>query len=463
MAAESLINARARYPRNEIDHPSSSHTNYYIRQADLLCKAERAFLEGRFRNSLQLANQAILDEIPKNTKSTEIELSNKLVRVGCAFSFDSGEDNTRQRRTFIVSIASRIEAIDQIAAIALQSWHEINSSQHEGDEDMSRKNITRQGCKHLLPFFNLYSNDKSACRPIPLELMVVFLQFCHADDMAKEAISLGVDLIAFLMSDEAQDALTTSPECSPEVLNECKRDILVVLLTRLLPYLKNPQLTHRILVERIFYSQLSSYSSPPPNSILHIADHVIADEVNHESLSLIISVLRNVSSKGDHSSWWNHSVEESLICLDSLQQKYIQNEAVAESGSDMLQSRRSSVISDDPFKDHIPLNFDSLPPTQRYLIRTRAAITHQLRRLVELAMDKLSNGSNDGRTNSERSVWAGKVAFSLALMLLAWKRKRLLRRICNQSMMVLLSPVVEVVEALMPDRSNASMMIKEGR
>ena len=468
MAAESLINSGARYQRNEIDHPSSSQidlgnrTNYHIRQAGLLCKAERAFLEGRFRNSLQLANQAILDEIPKNTNSREVELSDKLVRVGSVFSFDSGEDTTRQRRTFIVSIASSIEVIDQIAAIALQSWHEINSSQHEGDNEMSKKNITKQGYKHLLPFFNLYSSGKSTCRPVPLELMVVFLQFCDAEKMVREAISIGVDLITTLMNCDAQEVVTASPKCPPEILNECRRDLLVVLLTRLLPHLENPQLTHRILVERIFYSQFSSYSSPP-NSILQITDHVIAEEVNHESLSLIISVLRNVSSKDDHSSWWSRSVEESLICLDSLQQKYIQNEAIAESGQNSLQSHRSFAISDDPFQGHFPLNYDSLPPMQRYLIRTKAAMTHQLRRLVKSAMDKLSHYSNDGHPNNERSVWVGKVAFSLALMLLAWRRKRFIRRICNQSMMVLLSPLVEVLEALIPDRSNTSTMIKEGR
>ena len=463
MKAKSRVNPIVHENCNEVERLLSrtidlGHRSEHLTlQADLLSEIEREFLQRRFRYSLQLANRFIVDEISRSVISSHLETHTaSVIQVGSVFSYGCVQDLSTKplRRTFLVDVESTISPIDQVAAIALQSWHEISASQQQSQSKISGKHTTSQGYKYLLPFLDLYSSESiSNCRPMPLELMVIFLEFCHAENMIQEAITASIDLLAFIMEYEVPRIPTDSlnfDDHSHEILIGHKQEVLIVFLTRLLPRLKDAELTRRILIEGVFYHQLSSSpSSSPSKSILEVSAQSTAKYDCLGSVSEICSVLKDVTSKGNMTSWWTQPVFDASKFLAQRLTDMNEGESENDCEQNMLQLYHTSDDCDNLFRSHVSPTMELRTPRQKFWMQSMGALSNQINRLVKSAIAKLLPAANSelGR-DQKRAVWAGKITFSAALMLLAWRRKRLLQSFCNRAVMILLSPLTEMLEAL---------------
>jgi len=218
--------------------------------------AEQALVEGSFRQALQLANACLQGHSRStlNTATSAIRRNDETTDAGCNATNSSENDTTilletpiqftfapadstetsRQRRRIRIDLrmhhhspdadAADTDAAhpsqlrtDRAAAVALQSWFEISTKQ-------SRQEQTR-GYRHLVPLLKQYTTapvqdaalqfsnrhhnsngsshgNSSSCTIAPncssmsLELMLVFVQFCHATGQYHMAVELSTELLA---------------------------------------------------------------------------------------------------------------------------------------------------------------------------------------------------------------------------------------------------------------------------
>jgi hypothetical protein len=427
--------------------------------------SELAFLQGNFRRSLQVSNQCLRDEIllqQKMQESRDMATSPPMVlRVTAALKFALQDDTSSSSssstlihndttRTFQVRLDTKVSPMDQISAIALQSWFEIERS----SQSVKRStNTTREnGYQHLLPFLNLYSCESSSlhvCRPIPLELMVVLLQFCEAENHSHDALSISLDLLSHRFhKDNAprimnRDGILGTLPTHNNDLDENYREILLLFLTRLLPLLDDPNMARHILKERIF-NTTGSHPLVPPVSF-SASQWIVGIQVNLDSASELCDVLSEVSLSLDKETWWTLAIDEAKRDLDTILLTCRENDAMVRKAPD------PSVPSMNASLENL-----ALLPTQQegWSITTiLMKLQNQWLKLVKQTVARLAGSSfnedkNATPNSGHNTAWAQKVAFSLALVLLAWRKNGTFRWVTKSLAMMFLSPAVELLEAL---------------
>jgi hypothetical protein len=214
--------------------PSS---NLHRDVADTLIKdSEQAFVEGSFRQALQLANACLEGEGQSETDrygNTEATAGRIALQTPIELSFEA---NVQQRWiTINLNSLKDTTRVDRAAAVALQSWYEI--SQKAGSQEEQAR-----GYRFLLPFLNNYTANhqtqgRNHCRSFPPELMVIFVQFCHATKQFDLSVELCSELVHSLLS------FTGNSERQLLDIHQQKyfQEIVILLLTRLLPLCDDPK------------------------------------------------------------------------------------------------------------------------------------------------------------------------------------------------------------------------------
>ena len=158
-------------------------------------EAERCFVRKDFQKALHLANQ-VLQESSPTTRSISHRV--KVLKTPCLSS------NTK----LSLGVDFRITTADRAGAIVLQSAKETSIV----DGAM------------LEPFLNFYATS-----PMPLELLLIFINFLLTSEKQHTAIELAAEVVHYLH----YSPCTTS---TTEEIQQVKDELVWTLVTKLLPF-----------------------------------------------------------------------------------------------------------------------------------------------------------------------------------------------------------------------------------
>ena len=383
-----------------LDHHDRVEAVFSVRDA------ERSFIERDFRQALHISNQILRDDFGKPSTSDPDVCQQLSTRV--CFQFDPSHSN----RTLRVDLGSKPSPTDQAAAIALQSWYEITKQKKPLD----------QGLDHLRPFLDHYQ-----LHPMPLDVMIIFLQFCQAHHHVAEATAITLELLIYRFHNDGR---------IDESWNDSYGELFENLLTCLLPRFDDHDFV-RYHLQGLF--QRTDTAFPPSLESLSIS---LSQTPNLQTMNAILSLLQELPPTQDENkdkfSRWSTYIESSKNFL----QDAIEREKSAATSLDSASSTKAS--DSEPSPSTVTASSRQPQGTRSLWAATRrqwyAVVASWTRTLVD---------------DPHKWEYRGTLAFSLAMMLLAWRKKRRLARISKGMATLLLSPVSELVEALVPSGPHA--------
>ena len=182
-------------------------------------QAEQSLVKSCFREALELSNTILCrDDESTNHQAvqlfTPLDLFQNRNTTGCV-----SVDWTRNS-----------DDIDRAAAVALQSWFEIDliAQRHP-----HRERLQKQGLAHLRPFL-----DRFMRAPMSIELLVVLVRFCQATDHFSLAVNLSMEVVTQARQQRAQRQLLSydASISANEMTKSHLKELLLILLLDLLPY-----------------------------------------------------------------------------------------------------------------------------------------------------------------------------------------------------------------------------------
>jgi hypothetical protein len=394
---------RARKDRRVAEQAFASlHHNDRVEAVFSVRDAQRSFVERDFRQALHISNQILRDDYGKPSTADPDGCQQLSTRV--CFQFDPSHAN----RTLRVDLCSKPSPTDQAATIALQSWYEITKQKKPLD----------QGLDFLRPFLDHYQ-----LHPMPLEVMVIFLQFCQTHHHVPEATAITLELLIYRFQNDVR---------GDESWNDSYGEIFENLLTCLLPRFDDQDFVRyhlHGLLER------TDTAFPPSLESLFISS---SQKPNLQTMNAILVLLQELPAPQDEDkgkfSRWSTYIESSKNIL--------QHAIDREKSQDSVSSAKAS--ESEPSPSAVTTSSYQPQGTRSFWANTRrrwyAVVASWTQTLVD---------------DPNKWEYRGKVAFSIAIMLLAWRKKRHLARISKGIATILLSPVSELVEALAPSRSLA--------
>jgi hypothetical protein len=388
--------------------------------------AERSFVKGDFRQALHISNQILRDEYGKpSSKTTTADDGCQQLSTRVCFQFDPSHSN----RTFRVDLCSKSSPTDSAANIALQSWYEITKQQKSSNH--------QAGLEYLRPFLDHYQ-----LYPMPLEVMVIFLQFCQTHHHIREATAMTLELLIYRFQKDGGRVDVDDESVNDSSYGEMFENLLTFLFARF---------DDQDFVRYHLQGLLQRTDTAFPPSLESISIHS-SQEPNLQTMIAILSLLQEVPSSPTQDedkdnkfiSRWSTYIENSKTFLqdaiDSISKKGAATSLDSVSSTNVSESEppsSSAVTTTSSRQQPQGINrsfflWANTTGRQWYTILTSWT---QL-----LLMDE----------HPQKWEYRGKLAFSLAIMLLAWRKKRRLARISQGMAAFLLSPVSELVEALTP-------------
>jgi hypothetical protein len=278
-----------------------------------------------------------------------------------------------------------------------------------------------QGLDYLRPFLDHYQ-----LYPMPLEVMVIFLQFCQIQHHAPEATAITLELLIHRFQNDGR---------VDESWNDSYGEIFENLLTCLLPRFDDDFVRYHL--QRLL--QRTDTAFPPSLESISINS---SQKPNLQTMNAILSLLLELPLTQDEDkdlfSRWSTYIESSKNFL----QDAIDREKGAATSLDSVSSAK--VSESEPSPSAVTASSRQPQETRRLWANTERQWYTVVASWKQMLVD-----------DPNRWKYRGKLAFSLAMMLLAWRKKRRLARISRGIATLLLSPVSELVEALVPSRSHA--------
>lgn len=467
---------------------TSSLMNHHGREETVFSvrDAERSFVERDFRQALHISNQILRDAYGKQPSASASTTSSTSTSTaanpdGCqqlstpvCFQFDPSHSNRMLR----VDLSSKSSPTDQAATIALQSWYEIITKQNKPLDDKhpnkhpnKHQHHQRDGLEYLRPFLDHYQ-----LHPMPLEVMVIFLQFCqthnHHHQHLPEATAITLELLIYRFqkkkdTNDADDTAAPTPTRVDESWNDTSYgELLENLLTSLLPRFDDQDVVRyhlqKLLQRRTDTDTDTDIAFPPSLESLSIITSS-SPNLNLQTMNAILSLLQQElsptqNSGGDDdgdgddklSTWSTTYIERS--------KKFLQDAILDREKGDVVTSR--DLVSS--AKQVSESESDSEPNPSAVTVSSRQPHTEGTRRSLSTnhtrlgrrqwnsAVVMLTSWTQKLVDHPNRWQYRGKLAFSLAMMLLAWRKKQRVKRISKGIATLLLSPVAELVEALSP-------------
>jgi hypothetical protein len=380
-----------RTPATTTTTTTTTTTMHRVREAELF------FLQGDFRAALKLTNNYLRGLPLQENETLLMVIAHRKLSTELNLKFDP----SRLLRTITVRLNDSNPSLeDQAAAIALQSWYEISI----------KKKPTSPGHDHLQPFLTLYES-----RPMPLELMVIFIRFCQTQNEMAQAIGLTVEILSHrIMQHEPTDEKSS---------DDCYYNELVVhLLTSLIPFSQDPTLGRDIL-EGLFY-QTSTMSS------IDLSRWRGTHRPNEHTVKTALEMLGALPADENRFVWARQSIDQSKERLLAL--RYDVNDTNSNDINNSSTHDKTRQGESTP----LPMIVSSQPRQYKWS-------THRWIRLVQSYTRALYDDQNRWENR-------GKLAFSVAMILLAWRRKRRLALASKSIVSALISPLTELVEALAP-------------
>jgi hypothetical protein len=184
--------------------------------------AERAFLQGSFREALHVSNK-ILDEESIDTVQSGLQREHMVkLRTSLHFRFFPNESFVVRVRT--EPLEENFVRLERAAAVALQSWSEMNGM-------VPTEDLRERGYRYLLPCLR-YVHAHS----ISADLAVLLMQFCRETEHLKVALGLCLELLSSSKGGKLE---------GKEVF--LQDEVVEVLCCRLLPFSRDADVTAAIL------------------------------------------------------------------------------------------------------------------------------------------------------------------------------------------------------------------------
>lgn len=352
-------------------------------------EAEKWFVSGDFRQALKQANRCLT--FAASAPISPIYSDDDRVETSLSFPFID------QAMFLRIDLQAAADLTDRAAAIALQSWYEL-FQQASGSE-------RARGYPYLEPFYQAYSN--SPHRACSLELALVVAQFCSVTKHAPAAVELAcVTLYHLFAADEV--VLREQHETAHELL---------LLLFATLPYAGKAEAVSQ---------SLSRFFEPTwPSSHFHYD----FNDLDTPHKSSVRAAIRFIDNPPIH---WPEKM--------SLHECRKELEAIAEEALD-------GSFDEQDLAAVVPMSSSRLSslPTLGW----DGSGEQWLRRFLYLARVSIV----------EPLVWSedrwenrGKAAVALWTCWMAWRRRRGVYRGSKYAVYLLLKPVREIVEALVPKR-----------
>ena len=399
---------RARKDRRVAEQATESlHHHDRVEAVFSVRDAECSFVERDFRQALHISNQILRDDYGKPSTSDPDVCQQLSTRV--CFQFDPSHSN----RTLRVDLGSKPSPTDQAATIALQSWYEITKQKKPLD----------QGLDHLRPFLDHYQ-----LHPMPLDVMIIFLQFCQTHHHVAEATAITLEVLIHRFQNDGP---------GDESWNDSYGELFENLLTCLLPRFDDHDFVRYHLQGLL---QRTDTAFPPSLESLSIPS---SQKPNLQTMNAILSLLQDLPPTQDKDkgklSRWSTYIESSKNFL----QDAIDREKGAATSLDSVSSTKVSEPEPSP---------STVTTSSRQLQETRSLWENTRRQWYAV----VASWTQTLVDHPQKWEYRGKLAFSLAIILLAWRKKRRLARMSKGFATLLLSPVSELVEALLaPSGSHA--------
>lgn len=368
-------------------------------------QAERLYVQGDFRLALQICNR-LMQEVDEDSSPERTKMDGHRLDSCLTFHFDEAATSNKGRQ-FSIRHDSCTDDTDRAAAIGLQCWHEIKT----------RRNPKDPGYRFLRPFLDLYEK-----KPMPLDLLVMFVQFCQTNRQESEALSMTQELLLSRL-DLGKGSLVWDKS-----LDSCFHELMVNLFTYLLP--RTEASFANDVLQNLFRNM--SKAETCIDSLLPTTPTTTAqNNIQMNTVLTILNFLKGISGKEDVFEW--------QPAMDA--SKSILEEALANMKS---KGNKSEEFVDGAKQSSPDISFPSEVKShqllgKRQLLSTR--LLEWLRRISTWTRTMVLD--RPGRWEKR-----GSLAFSLALMLLAWRRRKEVARVSKFAATLLLSPFLELVEAL---------------
>lgn len=417
----------------------------------LIEAAEAHFLSGDFQKSLLASNQLLSKITPEGSLDNGAFSSVFPLKSQLCLSIDP---NQQERRIGILvphpdttNGPPKLSLVERAATVALQSWYEIANDAGSRRPDQS---TAEQGYTHLLPFFRVYtcvspsvpknhiptngSSHEDAlalamdCRPMPLELAVVFIQFLQSGvcGHSREAVELGGEILFRV-------AAKSHPGRQIRVVLE---ELYCLLMVEILPLCASPGTVVAFLKRFLQHGEAWKPSKD---------EFLIRKQPSSDVVVLILSFLNSAPPR------WSHQRFPSKECVDGCRSSLREMLKLVE-----MQRRRRQAASEksleSPSRSHLTFleNEEVVTPNREALSGTSPGPDPLVlkNKIVssEGALLKASRGFR-ALVWKFNGNWGG-LAFLLVMALFAWKRRHRTASVSAAAFRLFLAPFREVVDAL---------------
>jgi hypothetical protein len=395
--------------------------------------SEQAFVEGSFCQALQLANACLKGEGQSETDQHRYYRNKDATagRIALQTPIELSFDMNIQRRWISIELNSPKDTsrVDRAAAVALQSWFEI--SQKAGSQQEQAR-----GYRFLLPFLNEYTIDhqtqeRSRCRAFSPELIVIFVQFCHATEHFHMAIELCSELVHSLLS------FTSNGERLPLDKHQEKyfQEIVMLLLTRLVPFCDDPKAVTD-LGKRMMRTDGASSTEWALTSTKWSACSV----TSASSVRGVLALLANDERLSRWPEWLHVTVAECRTHLEILLQDL--EDFDDDDDKAFLEGPRSQ---DGVIEDSLVVNGAGTAPPEDFMSWQDSWVA----RVVRFVRVRVRESMNDHRGRATAAV-------TILTLWMAWRHRRrfvangTIHTTASVAIQTILRPLLEIVDALMP-------------
>jgi hypothetical protein len=387
----------------------------------LIEDSEQAFVEGSFRQALQLANACLEGEGQSETNHRFGNTDATAGRIALQTPIELSFDGNFQRRWITIDLYSLKDTsrVDRAAAVALQSWYEI--SQKAGSQQEQAR-----GYRFLLPFLNEYTTNhqtrgRSNCRSFPPELMVIFVQFCHATQHFHVAVELCSELVHSLLS------FTSNGERPLLDTHQQKyfQEIVILLLTRLLPLCNDPKAVTD-LGKRWVTDGASS-----TEWTLTSTKWSVGSVPSAGSVKSILALLNDDERLSRWPEWLHGTIAECRTNLEILLQDL--DDFDDDDDKAFLQGPHSQ---DGVMEGSLVVNGQRTAPPEDFMSWQDSWVA----RLVRFVRVRIQESMNDHRGRATAAV-------TILTLWMAWRHRR---RLVATGTIHTTRPLLEIVNALMP-------------
>jgi hypothetical protein len=437
-------------------------------------EAEKSLLRGQHRRALKDANRCLVFALSQHHQqqqqqavSSDDSAEEDCFRVEAPLFFPLVFDETpgQQHPLCICIDFMPSDCVDRAAAVALQSWYEVSQR-----ITMDAPVVHESHLRLLQPFWRVYGcvrqNDSASffeapARSCSLELAVVLVQFCRATSHVREAAELALATLDRVLS-------SGDPHCYRLLREQLSliQELLAYLLCDLMPHAVDEGTVEAAL------GRLSEPSSPAREEREPAPSSVdawrLSDSFNPRAARTIVRFLQNPPVH------WPDEIQGSLeSCLQQLEDNLAKFQQDTQCGSEDRSSSAHAADRADPWDGSSALTksesalLDHLAPPARVPVSgVRDAASGRFERLPTLGWDAAAAfrlglfrlayvarvAAIEPLVLSQRR-WSnrGTVAVSVWAVWMAWRERGRFSRGARLALRLLLKPLREIVDAIIPN------------